>query len=112
MNATLLGAILRGYQLRWDGIHGLRHWARVRENGMALAKRTGAEQLFYACERRTCGEAHDDIHSSARRCASVRLASSANAASPRLVPQRIVPRQIPRIVRLSLRSSSALNRRP
>ena len=44
MNADLLGAILRGYQLRWDGIHGLHHWARVLENGVALAERTGADK--------------------------------------------------------------------
>lgn len=35
---------LRGsYRLRWEGIHGWPHWVRVRENGLELAGRTGAD---------------------------------------------------------------------
>ena len=29
--------------LDWDGIHGIRHWMRVRDNGIRLAKLTGAD---------------------------------------------------------------------
>jgi uncharacterized protein len=30
------------YRLDWNGIHGVNHWARVRANGLGLAKVTGA----------------------------------------------------------------------
>lgn len=39
---TLLTAIKLQYQLELDGIHGLPHWERVRENGLRLAGHTGA----------------------------------------------------------------------
>lgn len=31
------------FRLDWHGIHGAPHWARVRRNGLLLAKRTGAD---------------------------------------------------------------------
>jgi uncharacterized protein len=34
----LVHAILKKYPLRWDGIHGVAHWARVLENGLRLAE--------------------------------------------------------------------------
>ena len=30
------------FRLEWDGIHGAPHWARVRHNGLLLARHTGA----------------------------------------------------------------------
>jgi len=46
----LVHAILEEYALPWDGKHGVSHWARVLENGIRLAKLTGAKteivQLF------------------------------------------------------------------
>ncbi len=46
----ILHAILEEYVLPWDGDHGVAHWARVLENGLMLAKETGADievvQLF------------------------------------------------------------------
>lgn len=36
--------ILRNhFELDWTGVHGAPHWARVRHNGIALARRTGAQ---------------------------------------------------------------------
>ena len=35
--------ILSRYRLRWDGRHGLPHWARVLETGQRLAVETGAD---------------------------------------------------------------------
>ena len=32
------------FRLDWQGIHGSPHWARVRENGLRLAARTGADE--------------------------------------------------------------------
>ncbi len=40
----LLGWLSTQYQLDWFGIHGVRHWARVRANGVALARKTGASR--------------------------------------------------------------------
>jgi uncharacterized protein len=31
------------FELDWTGVHGAPHWARVRHNGLALAKKTGAQ---------------------------------------------------------------------
>ena len=40
---TELIATVRGqFALVWDGIHGIQHWERVRENGQRLAEVTGA----------------------------------------------------------------------
>lgn len=39
----LLAALRATYALNWDGIHGIRHWLRVRENGLRLAEGTGAD---------------------------------------------------------------------
>lgn len=40
---SLLEAILSEYPLDPDGIHGVRHWARVLDNGLRLAPLTGAD---------------------------------------------------------------------
>ncbi len=46
----LIRTILREYPLPWYSMHGVLHWARVLENGLRLAERTGAKpevvQLF------------------------------------------------------------------
>lgn len=39
---SLIRIIREQYQLPWDGIHGVSHWARVLENGLRLAPLTGA----------------------------------------------------------------------
>jgi O-acetyl-ADP-ribose deacetylase (regulator of RNase III) len=38
----LVAAIRKQYRLSWAGIHGARHWARVRKNGLLIAEVTGA----------------------------------------------------------------------
>ena len=47
---TIVHAILDQYALSLDGDHGVAHWARVLQNGLRLAKTTGANievvQLF------------------------------------------------------------------
>ena len=42
MRHKVIEAVRGQYLLDWDGIHGLAHWERVRENGLRLAGRTGA----------------------------------------------------------------------
>ncbi len=39
----VLHAVLGEYELSYDGIHGVNHWARVFENGLRLAEQTGAD---------------------------------------------------------------------
>ncbi len=41
---SLLETVLRGYVLDPDGLHGLRHWGRVLENGLRLASVNGADE--------------------------------------------------------------------
>ena len=65
----LIQAIRRQYRLPWNGFHGFAHWARVRENGLRLAKGTGANadvvELF-AVFHDACrlNEDHDPKHGS------------------------------------------------
>jgi uncharacterized protein len=39
----VIAAIRKEYVLSWNGIHGISHWTRVHENGLRLAKLTGAD---------------------------------------------------------------------
>jgi uncharacterized protein len=38
----LLQTLRQEYRLNWDGVHGIAHWSRVRQNGLRLAEMTGA----------------------------------------------------------------------
>ena len=63
----LVHRILEDYELAWDGVHGVGHWARVLENGLRLAETMGAKvevvQLFAVFhDSRRVGEGHDDGH--------------------------------------------------
>jgi uncharacterized protein len=40
---AIIAEVLRGYVLDTGGIHGVAHWARVRENGLRVAGETGAD---------------------------------------------------------------------
>jgi uncharacterized protein len=40
----LVRTLRERFVLAWSGIHGVRHWDRVRENGLRLAARTGARE--------------------------------------------------------------------
>jgi uncharacterized protein len=55
------------YRLDWNGIHGVKHWSRVRANGLALAKITGANPVvveLFAFLHDSCrvNEGHDSSH--------------------------------------------------
>lgn len=43
LTPELMRRILAQYRLRRDGFHGLSHWGRVRDNGLRLARQTGAD---------------------------------------------------------------------
>jgi uncharacterized protein len=44
--AQVVHAAKRRFALELHGIHGVAHWQRVRENGLWVAKRTGANRLI------------------------------------------------------------------
>lgn len=59
---ALMARIREGFAVNWNGIHGYRHWMRVRDNGLMLAKETGADTeiielfaLFHDSKRRNDG---------------------------------------------------------
>lgn len=57
-----LGRFLRSqFALNWTGIHGAPHWARVRLNGLRLARETGAgvEVVEYFAFLHDCRRLHD-----------------------------------------------------
>jgi len=65
--AAVIEAVRAQYRLEWDGIHGLAHWERVRENGLRLAGRTGARpdvvELFaYFHDACRHNNSHDPQH--------------------------------------------------
>ena len=45
MISELITTIRSQFALDWDGIHGIQHWERVRENGLRLALATGADPV-------------------------------------------------------------------
>lgn len=55
------------FSLRWQGIHGASHWARVRWTGLALCERTGANRTvveLFAMVHDVCrdNDHHDPLH--------------------------------------------------
>ena len=77
INRVLLTRLRRDFHLDWRGIHGVSHWARVRLNGVLLARHTGARsdvvELFaflHDSQRRHDGRDRDH----GRRAASYVLA--------------------------------------
>jgi uncharacterized protein len=42
LEGVLLPVLRAHFALDWDGIHGIGHWRRVRDNGLRLAAATGA----------------------------------------------------------------------
>ena len=63
----LVRLVLTEYQLPWDGVHGLPHWARVLETGLRLAAETGADPQVVALfalfhDSRRENEGWDDGH--------------------------------------------------
>jgi uncharacterized protein len=50
MDKSALVRLLKAeFRLDWGGIHGVPHWARVRHNGLLLARETGARADVVEC---------------------------------------------------------------
>lgn len=67
MMQRLLAAIIDQMAVSPLGVHGLSHWARVFDNGLRLAERTGADRQVVACfalfhDSRRCNEDADPQH--------------------------------------------------
>ena len=67
VSPELVGVLRHRFALRWKGIHGAAHWARVRWNGRALAERTGANRTvveLFAMVHDVCraNDHHDPQH--------------------------------------------------
>jgi hypothetical protein len=80
----LLAAIRAQYRLDWHGVHGIRHWERVRENGRRLAETTGADVVvveFFAAlhDSRRFNDYRDPQH-------GARAAELVRELDPSLVP--------------------------
>ncbi len=67
ITSRLIEAIRAQHRLNWLGIHGIRHWARVRKVGLQLAEMTGARRdvvELFAFLHDSCrhGDGHDPDH--------------------------------------------------
>lgn len=63
----LMRVVRSQFALEWKGIHGVRHWVRVRDNGLRLAEVTGARrdvvELFALLhDSRRLNDGHDPLH--------------------------------------------------
>jgi uncharacterized protein len=45
ITSELLDTLYAIYTLPWDGVHGVTHWQRVRDNGLRVAAATGADPV-------------------------------------------------------------------
>jgi uncharacterized protein len=67
ISGSLIRFLRDSFRLEWDGIHGAPHWARVRDNGLRLAKTTGADVQvveYFALLHDSCrrNDGHDPDH--------------------------------------------------
>ncbi len=63
----LIEVLEQGFALHWEGIHGVKHWGRVRANGIRLARITGANtrvvELFSVLhDSRRLNDGYDPEH--------------------------------------------------
>jgi uncharacterized protein len=67
ISEELMALVRSEFALSWDGIHGVAHWARVRDNGLRLAELTGANlqivELFaFLHDAKRCNDGKDPGH--------------------------------------------------
>ena len=87
IDKSLVQIIRAQFALDWNGIHGARHWARVRENGLRLAEVTGANQkvieLFaFLHDSRRLNDGYDPEHGMRAAVFAEKLSGSAFDLSP------------------------------
>jgi len=72
INKTLVSMIKSQFKLNWNGVHGASHWTRVRNNGLRLAKLTGANTKvieYFAFLHDSCRESDGSDDNHGRRAA-------------------------------------------
>jgi uncharacterized protein len=67
VSEELIARVQSEFALSWDGIHGVAHWARVRDNGFKLIELTGANpqivELFALLhDAKRCNDGKDPGH--------------------------------------------------
>lgn len=67
LNRKLIRRLRNNFLCNWTGIHGGKHWARVRRNGLFLAQQTGADtkvvELFsFIHDSCRANEGRDEFH--------------------------------------------------
>jgi uncharacterized protein len=67
IDRALIRILRDQFALEWNGIHGVLHWTRVRENGLRLADLTGAnprvvEFFAFLHDARRLDDGHDPGH--------------------------------------------------
>lgn len=69
ISPELIDLLREKFVLDWDGIHGVAHWSRVRNNGLMLAGRNGAnarivEYFAFLHDACRCNDGRDPEHGS------------------------------------------------
>jgi uncharacterized protein len=87
IDQNLIKIIRDQFALEWNGIHGAPHWSRVRENGLRLAKVTGAKthvvELFaFLHDSRRFNDGHDPQHGQRAAVFATSLAGTAFQLEP------------------------------
>jgi len=84
-------AFLRShFRLEWEGIHGAPHWARVRANGLLLAKQTGADtQIVEAFAFIHDAERWSDASDPEHGARAAELAATINDEFFQLTPEQL-----------------------
>lgn len=67
ISRALIRHLRQQFRLDWHGIHGVRHWARVRANGLRLCPLTGAnpravEAFAFLHDSQRANDDHDPEH--------------------------------------------------
>jgi uncharacterized protein len=88
IDQELVRRIREQFSLKWDGIHGASHWARVRENGLRLAETTGAKpnviELFaFLHDARRLNDDYDPEHGMRAALFAQTLAGTAFELEPK-----------------------------
>ena len=110
LTPALLAALQREFRLAWRGIHGVPHWTRVRINGLALARATGAradvvelfaflhdsQRVHDGGDRRTAMRVAAFVHRCARRCCAARRRRRANGSPTPAVSEHVTASPRPR----------------
>lgn len=90
VQTELIDILKEHFRLDWHGIHGISHWRRVRQIGMAIAEQNGADKLVvdaFAFLHDSCRK--DDKRDNGHGARAARLAARLNDIHLKLDPLRL-----------------------